>query len=158
MKKLEPQEQHRWLERLVGEWTWEMQAAEPGKPPRTLKGIETVRSLDGVWFIAESQGDALEGGEHRSILTVGYDVDKKRFVGTFISSFMSMMWIYEGELQGDRLVLSSTGPSMTGEGKLAQYHDIIELKGPDERTFTSQAQDEAGKWTEFMRMTYRRRR
>lgn len=32
--KIEPQKEHQWLQKLVGEWTCETEAAcEPGKPP-----------------------------------------------------------------------------------------------------------------------------
>ena len=44
--KTEPQKEHQWLQKLVGEWTCESEATmEPGKPPERFKGTESVRSL-----------------------------------------------------------------------------------------------------------------
>ena len=37
--KTEPQKEHRWLQKLVGEWTCESEATmEPGKPPERFTG------------------------------------------------------------------------------------------------------------------------
>ena len=39
MMNPEPQKEHQWLERLVGEWTSESEAIEePGKPPAKQTG------------------------------------------------------------------------------------------------------------------------
>src|SRR5690606_29170388 len=59
----EPQKEHRWLEKLVGDWTYESEAAwEPGKTPEKYTGTESVRSLGGLWVICEGQGDVPGGG------------------------------------------------------------------------------------------------
>jgi hypothetical protein len=58
-----PQKEHRWLQKLAGEWTSEAEATmEPGKPPETFKGTESVRSLGGLWILAEGQGEMPGGG------------------------------------------------------------------------------------------------
>ncbi len=47
---IEPQKEHQWLQKLVGEWTYESEAEMgPGKPAEKFKGTESVRSLDGKW-------------------------------------------------------------------------------------------------------------
>jgi hypothetical protein len=39
MMNAQPQTQHQWLHRLVGEWAYEHEAAlEPGKPPQKFTG------------------------------------------------------------------------------------------------------------------------
>ena len=44
----EPQQEHRWLERFLGEWTYEAEAVmAPGQPPMKSSGTESVRSLGG---------------------------------------------------------------------------------------------------------------
>ena len=45
----QPQKEHQWLQKLVGEWTYEIEATmEPDQPPVKSTGTETVRSLGGL--------------------------------------------------------------------------------------------------------------
>ena len=63
--KIEPQKEHQWLQKLVGEWTFESDCGMgPGKPNEKFKGTESVRSLDGLWILAEGQGEMPGGGRH----------------------------------------------------------------------------------------------
>ena len=41
-----------------------------------------------------------------TLMTLGYDPRKKRFVGTFVGSMMTNLWIYDGELDKDERVLT----------------------------------------------------
>jgi hypothetical protein len=158
--KVEPQKEHQWLQRLVGEWTCEGEATmAPGQPPSKWKGTETVRSLGGVWILAEGQGEMPDSGSATTLMTLGYDPVKKRFVGTFIGSMMTHMWLYEGGLDagGMILTLDTEGPNMAAEGKTARYKDIIEFKNDDHRLLSSEMLGDDGEWHRFMTATYRRK-
>src|SRR5262245_40408313 len=94
-----PQTEHQWLEQLVGDWTSEMECSMgPGEPPMKSKGIESVRSLGGLWTVGEGEGDTPEGEPAKSIMTLGYDPKTGHFVGTFVASCMTHLWIYKGSL------------------------------------------------------------
>src|SRR5688500_2277180 len=121
MNKPEPQKQHHWLARLVGEWSLEGEMMmKPGQPGEPFRGTERVRSMDGIWFIAEGIGEMPGGDMSTSLMTLGYDPRKERFVGTFIGS-MAHMWIYEGSLDAAEnvLTLDTEGPGMSGDGTLS---------------------------------------
>lgn len=157
MEMPEPQKEHRWLQQLVGEWTFEGRAAMgPGMPETAFRGTERVRALGEVWFLAE--GAMGEGEAARTIATLGFDPQRKRFVGTFIGSMMTHMWVYDGSLDADErvLTLDTEGPGMSGDGSMAKYRDVIELDGAGGRAMSSHIQGEDGSWTQFMRMTYTR--
>jgi Protein of unknown function (DUF1579) len=157
----EPQKEHRWLQNLVGEWTYEGEATmEPGKPPEKFAGTESVRSLGGLWTVAESQGEMPGGGPATMIMTLGYDPHTKRYVGTWIGSMMSHLWVYDGALDSAErvLTLEAEGPSMKPEGKMARYRDVIERKSDDLRVLTSHMLGDDETWTRFMTATYRRKR
>jgi len=158
--KAQPQKEHEWLQKLVGDWTWEHDAAEPGKPAETYKGTESVRSIDGLWTVGEGQGGMPDGGGMTSIMTLGYDPAKQRYVGTFIASVMTNLWIYEGELDAARnvLVLGTEGPSFADPSKTAKYKDTIRFENDDYRILTSAYQTDDGQWNEFMTAHYRRKR
>jgi hypothetical protein len=152
----EPQAEHKWLQRLVGEWTYEGEAEGPNGYKDKPNGTESVRSIGGLWIIAEGQGE-MGGDPSTSIMTLGYDPEKKKFVGTWLGSGMTNLWIYEGTLKGDVLTLDCEGSAFDGSGKTAKYQDIIEMKSDDHRTLTSRAQGDDGKWQQFMETHYRRR-
>ena len=157
----EPQKEHEWLRQLIGEWTSEAEATmEPGKPPETFKGTEKVRALGDFWILGEGQGEMPGGGLATMMLTLGYDPRTKRFVGTWVGSMMSHLWVYDGALDAAErvLTLNAEGPDMRAEGKMAKYQDIIEVKSPDHRTLTSQALGDDGTWHRFMTVNYRRTR
>jgi hypothetical protein len=158
---IEPQKEHQWLQKLVGEWECEGEAPmEPDKPPTKWKSSENVRSLAGLWILAESEGEMPGGGAATTLMTLGYDPQKKRFVGTFIGSMMTNMWVYDGALDasGKVLTLDTEGPAMGGEGVMAKYKDIIEFKSDDQRLLTSQMLGNDGQWRQVVTATYRRKK
>ena len=156
----EPQEEHRWLGRLVGEWTFDGEATEgPDRPPQAFAGTETVRSLGEVWVLAEGAGEAPGGGVERSLMTLGYDPQRRRFVGTWIGSMMTHLWVYDGALGADgrALTLEAEGPGMAGDGTMATYRDVIEIRSDDHRVLTSHVLGDDGTWRQFMTAHYRRK-
>lgn len=156
--KPEPQKEHQWLARLVGDWTVEGEASM-GSDTVKFQGTESVRSIDGLWFINEGGGEMPGGGTATNLMTLGYDPQKKRFVGTFLGSMMTNLWIYEGTLDANErvLTLDTEGPSMSGDGTMSKYKDSIEFKSNDERVMTSQMQAPDGTWSKVMTMTSRRK-
>lgn len=87
----QPQKEHQWLQKLVGEWTYEIEAMmEPDQPPVKSMGTETVRclghsescSLARLWVLAEGQGEMPGCGSVTTLMTLGYDPQKQRYVST----------------------------------------------------------------------------
>jgi hypothetical protein len=94
-------------------------------------------------------------------MTLGYDPQGKRFVGTWIGSMMTHLWMYEDgalDAAGRTLTLNAEGPSMSGDGTMAKYQDVIEFKSDDHRTLTARILRPDGTWHEFMTVHYRRKR
>lgn len=155
----EPQSEHQWLQQLVGEWTYEGEASMgPDKPPEKFKGSESVRSIGGLWVQCEGRTNMPDGSPATTLMTLGYDVLKKRYVGTWIGSMMAYLWIYDGSMDAARkvLTLSAEGPSFASEGKLAKYKDVIEIVSGDHRMLTSHSLGDDGQWRQFMTAHYRR--
>jgi hypothetical protein len=154
----EPRQEHRWLHKLVGEWTCEM--GEPDKPAETSTSTERVRSIGDLWIMAEGEVEMPGGGVAATFMTLGYDPRRQRYVGTWLGSMMTHLWVYQGELDAAErvLTLNAEGPSMEREGKLAQYQDIIEFKSDDHRVLTSRMLGDDGQWHHFMTAHYRRKR
>jgi Protein of unknown function (DUF1579) len=161
MKSPKPQKEHEWLAKLVGDWTYESECVMgPGQPPEKFKGRERVSMLGGYWMVADGEGDMPGGGTAKMVMTIGYDPSQKRYLGTWIGSMMPLMFVYNGKLDkaGKVLTLSTEGPNFTDQGKMAKFHDIIEIKSKDHRTLTSRMLGEDGKWTQFMKADYKRKK
>jgi hypothetical protein len=152
----QPGIEHRWLQRLAGTWRTEGECAAPGgETPTQMTGTERVRSLGGLWVLAEGEGEMPGGGTAHSLMTLGFDPVQGTFVGTFVASMMTHLWSYRGTLVGDTLTLDTEGPEF-GSGAMARYQDIIALQGDDARTLTSRMQTPDGTWVEVMSARYRR--
>jgi hypothetical protein len=153
-----PEQQHRWLQKLVGEWTFETDPSTP--PSEKASGTERVRQLGDLWVLAEGEGRMPDGAAATTLMTLGYDPAKGRFVGTWIGSMMTHLWVYDGELDatGRLLTLSSEGPGLTGDGAIGKYQDVVEMRSDDHRVLTGRALAADGSWQPFMTMHYRRKR
>ena len=159
--KVEPRPEHRWLQKLVGDWTYETEMpAEPGKPAQKVPGSARVRAIGDIWIHGEGEGQMPDGQSATTQITLGFDPSKGRFVGTFLGTMMAHLWIYDGELSADQrtLTLNSEGPSMTEENKRQNYRDVIELKNDNLRSLTAFVQGDDGQWTQFMTLDYHRKK
>ena len=155
-----PQREHEWLQKLVGDWTYEHECSMgPDQPPMKATGIETVRSIGGLWTMGEGRGETPGGTPAVVFMTLGYDPKQERFVGTFIGSMMTYMWIYNGSLDaaGKVLTLDTEGPDFSGGPDLVPYQDIIEFVDDNHRTLSSQLRGPDGNWQKFMTAQYHRK-
>jgi hypothetical protein len=152
-----PVPQHAWLRQLLGSWTYESEAVMgPGEPPMTFTGNEKVRMLGDLWVICEGEIAGEEVGH--TVMTLGFDPPRGRFVGTFVGSMMTHLWIYDGSLDPSEriLTLEAEGPSFTQEGQMVLYRDVIEIVDVDHRTLSSYAPGAEGQWVRFMQSRYQR--
>jgi hypothetical protein len=155
-----PLKEHVWLKQLEGEWESEAEAImEPGKPPVKSKGTESVRTLGGFWSVAEMKGDCM-GVQVTGLMTIGYDPQTKKYVGTWVCSMCDWLCRYEGavDASGKVLTLDTEGPSPADPGKKVKMRDVIEVKDKDHKVLTSYIQAEDGKWVQFMIMNSRRKK
>jgi hypothetical protein len=155
-----PVKEHAWLAQLAGEWESTMKCiGMPGQPPAEGKSSEKARMLGGFWIVSEGDGEMM-GGKFSSLLTLGYDPEKKKFIGTWVDSMTSTMWTYTGTLDEatNTLTLETEGPNPMAPGKTAKFKEVIVIKDKDHKTFTSNIQGEDGKWTEMMTATSTRKK
>lgn len=159
--KPEPKKEHEWLSKLVGAWTCEAECVmAPDQGPLKTKGKETIRTLEGIWMVAEGEMETPTGDSGKTMFTLGFDPLKGKFVGSWFGSMMTNMWVYEGELDSAKkvLTLNTTGPDFVNPGKECKYQDIIEIVSDDHRILKSQVQGADGKWNQFMTAHYKRQK
>lgn len=153
MEVAKPQTEHAFLEKLVG--TWDVTAASMGTDE---KWTENVRSLNGIWFVAEGSGNLPGGQPASTVLTLGFDPARGKYIGSWIGTMMNHMWVYEGEVSedGTTLNLYTTGPDFAEPGKIGEYREQIIFKDADHRIFNSSARQPDGTWKQFMEVQYTR--
>jgi len=152
----ESQEQHRWLEQLVGQWRVEQECMESDK--KTLMMSDMVcRMIGGLWLVSENTGQSEKGGVWICIMTLGYDPQQNAYHGTFVGSMMTHLWQYRGQVDatGRRLPLATRGPRLEGSGQ-ANYRDTVEIVSADKWLFTGEMQQEDGAWKRIMHSTHSR--
>lgn len=155
-----PQKEHEWLKQFAGEWeTDAVLYMEPGKPPVRAKGSDSSRMLGGFWLVSDGKAEMM-GMPFTSVFTLGYDPQKKKYVGTWVDSMTSYLWKYEGTVDtaGKVLTLDTEGPCPTAPGKVSKFKDVLELKNKDHRTFSSSMQGEDGKWTTMVTVDFHRKK
>lgn len=154
-----PHEQLRWLARFVGEWDWTARAGTGGGQTFEYSGVDRVRSVGDYWVVGEGVSE-VAGTPFRSVLTLGFEPDSKRVVGTWIDSTSAWMWRYDGvlDLGSNTLTLTSEGPSPTDPGARAKFREVIVFHSPDHRAHTGSVLGADGRWTEFLTVEARRRK
>ncbi len=156
-----PQAEHAWLTRLVGEWTFDAECfMGPDQPPMKHAGTETVRAVGDLWIIGEGEGDMPGGGSASMRLTLGYDPAKNCFVGNWVGSMMTCMFVYTGALDADKrtLTLDTEGPSFSDPTKTAKYRETMEIVDDNHRIFRSSTPGPDGQWMTFMTAHYHRKK
>ena len=141
-----------WLRQFVGEWTITSNTGEtPPGMEGSFKSEERIRAVGSLWTYNEA--DAQFGAmKFQSMMTLGYDPVREAFVGTYVDTIQTHLWIYEGQLDEEKRVLTMNceGPSMTDPRVMGQYRDQFELIGPDHKRMTSSYQDKDGEWVTIM--------
>lgn len=151
-------EGHLWLHRTVGEWTYESEAIMPDGSTAKSSGTESVKKLGEYWVVAENHGTMPDdGGEAHMLISLGYDIKKGKFVGSWVGSMMETLWVYDGHMdENGTLNLDSEGEDFTDDTKTAPYRDTMRFESEDARVFTSLFKDPSGAWSPFMTVRYTR--
>jgi len=158
-KLMAPQKEHELLQRFVGDWESQSEAMQgPDQPAMKCKGQMHTRALGKLWIVSDVENDVM-GTTMNAVLSLGYDPETKKYVGTWIDSVMNHMWHYHGCLEDDgkTLILEAEGPNMMEPGKTAKFRDVYIFKSPDQMETKAMMQQEDGTWTTFMTGTSKRK-
>ena len=156
-KMPQPQKEHEWLKQLAGDWDLDISVQEPNKETTKSKGSESTRMIGGFWALAEVKATMMEM-PFTGLMTVGYNIEKKKYVATWADSMSDYLWQYEGSVDpsGKILTLETTGPCPMQGGKITRFKEVIEIKDKDHRTFTSSV-DFDGKFVQMLTINYTRK-
>ena len=153
-KMPQPQKEHQWLKQLVGEWDSDCEMfMEEGKPSKKSKGTESGKMVGDFWAVMENEGKPFVG-----VFTLGFDPEKKQYVGTWYDNMSHYLWQYQGKADssGKTITFETEGPCFSEGGKIMKVREILELKTPEHKVFTSMVEKD-GKWVKGMVINYRKR-
>jgi hypothetical protein len=155
---VEPSPEHEWLEQLAGVWESTGEATIPGQAPITCTGSEDAHMLGDLWLVSEGEGEMM-GTTVNTQLTLGYDPEQQKFVGTWIDSSSGYMWKYEGTLNEETqtLTLDTRGPCPLRGGEHANFRETIQIVDDGQKVFTSSVQNEDGSWETLVTVTSTRK-
>lgn len=155
-----PAKEHEYLKQFEGKWEAVSRfMMEPGKPAVESKGTETgTMTCNGLWLVFEYRGEMM-GQTFTGHGTMGYDLQKKKFVGSWIDSMATGLFIAEGtsDEKGTvfTMVMEGTDP-MTG--KTLKMKQVSVIKDKDTKTLTFSMPGPDGKDMMIGTIEYKRKK
>lgn len=124
-----------WLKQFEGEWE------------TAFEGTMKCKVIGEKWVVSEI---SFPTGLY-SVQTLGYDTEKKAFVGTWVDASASHIWHYTGRLDatGKKLILEAEGPDFSDPTKTSRYRDTYDFKSETEIAVESLKQDAQKEWKVF---------
>ena len=153
-----PSEEHKVLMQDVGEWTIKgKMTMEEGV--QEFKGEEKVVAVGGFWTVSHHSSDILGGLKGSS--TIGYDPNSKKYVGTWVDSFMPAVTHMSGTYDKKAKTMTFDTKGIGMDGKPMPGKIVIKYQSENSHTFTMMHQDPTGQTKEMvktMEMTYTRKK
>jgi hypothetical protein len=153
---IKPGPEHEMLKKDVGTWDATVEIMMPGAPTSTSKGVETNRMLGGLWLVTDFKSTMM-GQPFQGHGVTGYDVHKKKYVGTWTDTMST--GLYTGESTYDPATRTVTG-SMEGPdetGKPTRMKAVTQYQDDNTKVFTMYMTGPDGKEVPSMKITYKRR-
>jgi hypothetical protein len=155
-----PSKEHGFLKEGAGTWDYVMKfKMGPDAPEQEIKGIETVQMLGEFWVIFDIKTDNMMGMAWHGHGTLGYDPDKKKYVGTFIDSLSPDRMLGEGTVDAAGKVLTMIWEGKDHEtGKAGKLREVSERKDKDNGTMTMYRTGADGKEVVHFTINYTRKK
>lgn len=157
-----PGKEHELLKQFEGTWTFTSKFTPPeaGAEAMTGKGTETVRAIaHGLFIIFDVEGDTPGGMKFVGHGTMGFDVHRKKYTGSWIDSMGTATYFVEAtcDEKGRNWTETMEGPDpRTGQNmKMRLTHEI---KDKDTRVAAFFIPGPDGKEIQFGTIEYKRRK
>jgi hypothetical protein len=128
-----PLPEHAILQKDVGTWEVEISMSFEGQEMKS-KGTETVKMLGPFWSLSDMQYDYM-GMPIKSHGIIGYDADKKKFLGTWHESSSANLTTMEGTYDAKTRKLTMFMKGKSPDGKPTKFKSITTYTGKDTKTF-----------------------
>jgi hypothetical protein len=151
--------QHKMLAEDVGDWDCKCKFWAPGAPePFESTATDTVRMLSGgMWQFSVFRGE-FGGQPYTGHGQMGYDPQKKKYVGTWIDSMSPYLNLMEGDYDAETKTMTMISKSTNPEtGKPMTSRNVTQFHEDGSRTFTIYGPDDSGEEMKMMEIVYTRK-
>jgi hypothetical protein len=151
--------EHKALEALVGTWTAKVKFfQDPGLPAMEMEGTMTRKMIMGGFFLQEDFEGKFLGADFKGLGITGYDVAKKKYVGTWIDSMTTTIMALEGTFDDKTKTFNMTTSEEVdpATGKKMKGRDTLRIMGPDHQVQEMFRTPEGGKEQKAMEIHYHR--
>lgn len=150
----QPTKEHEMLKREAGEWEAAGKFYIPGMDAIESNGEETSRMIGDLWLVSHyKDASGFEGHG-----TLGYDTDKKKFVGTWVDTMSTSVHTMEGDYDAAKKTMTIFMTAKDQTGKLVKQRHVTVYKSDDARDFTIYMPGEDGKEIKILEIAYKRKK
>jgi hypothetical protein len=148
-------EHHKRILSGVGDWEGTITMFIPGMPSEPMPAQEKVEACGPYWTTSTFTSD-MGGMEFMGKSSLGYDSDKKQYVGTWIDSTTTNLTVMSGEFDAKKnmLITRWKGPNWTGDGAMVDFRNETVVRA-DASVSTFYAGD--GEGTKHMEIKLKRK-
>jgi hypothetical protein len=154
-----PGKEHELLRQFEGEWDCTAKFGEPGKDPVVSQCKESARVIAGGLFLVYDVEGEMLGQKFTGHGTMGYDVQKKKFTGSWIDSMATGVYLVEGTADERGKVftewMEGADPQSGAPLKMKMVHEV---RDKDSRVLKFFMNGPDGKEIESGTIEYRRKK
>jgi len=143
-----PNEHHKHLSRMAGEWDMHLKMwMEPGAPPTEFTGETSNEMIMGGRFLQSHILSVLMGQQLKSMGLEGYDNVKKKHITLFIDNSGTAMQLSEGECsEGGKVITSSSEYFDPASGDTKKMRTRLTMVSDDQYIFEAWEQGPDGEY------------
>jgi hypothetical protein len=155
-----PGKEHELLKQFEGEWDYTAKfTLGPGQEPTVSKGRETARMIAGGLFLVTDTEGEIMGATFVGHGVTGYDVQKKKYTGSWIDSMATVIYLVEGSFDEKGKILTETLEGADPQsGQPMKMRLVNEIQDKDRRTLKFFVNGPDGKEIEAGSIAYQRRK
>ena len=155
MPMAKPTAEHAGLKADVGVWDAKLTVHSPMGEMES-QGVETNRMLGEFWVLSDFEGNVM-GMPFNGQATIGYDPNKKMYVGTWIDSMNTALTLMEGTADADGNITMKSQQMDAMTGAMQNVESVAKRQDEDHRTYESFVVGDDGKKTLMMTIAYTRK-
>lgn len=158
VKNAQPNENHRRLTALAGDWELTVHTIDPGTGERgESTGTATYRAILEGRFLVEEVRTTLDGQPFEWFGLYGYDNARQRYIGTWADTFGTGTVTGDGVATEDGQVITFTGQQDTPTGTPTRFKYIWRFRSADLWTVEMIALEPDGKESKVLEIQQRRK-